>query len=69
MKDLATKPDMVAIRREGQAFLAEVESRGHILPSLDDVNGTKPYSTISEPRSRQLAGFAENQKPQVIRPK
>jgi hypothetical protein len=69
MKDFATKPDMVAIHREGQAFLAEIEKRGHVLPSLEDVNGMKQYSMISEPRSRQLVGFAEDQKPQVIRPK
>jgi hypothetical protein len=69
MKDIATKPDMAAIRREGQALLAEIESRGHILPSLDDVNAVKRYSTLPEPRTRQLAGFAEDQNPQVIRPK
>ena len=40
MTDLTTKPDMVAIRREGQAFLAEIESRGHVLPSLENVAAT-----------------------------
>jgi hypothetical protein len=53
MKDLATKPDMVAIRLEGQAFLAEIEYRGHILPSLEDVDAIKPYSTIREARSKR----------------
>lgn len=69
MNDLQTIPDMDAIRREGQALLAEIESRGHILPSLDDVDGIKPYSTIPEYKTRQLPGFAEDQNPQVIKPK
>jgi hypothetical protein len=69
MNNVPTKPDMASIRREGQAFLAEIESHGHVLPSLEDVDGIKPDSTIPESRTRQMAGFAEDQKPQVIRPK
>ena len=69
MKNLATRPDMVAIRREGQVFLAEIEKRGHILPSLEDVHDVEPYSTIHETGSNEYAGFAEDRKPQVIRPR
>jgi hypothetical protein len=53
MKDIATKPDMAAIRHEGQTFLVEIEKRGHILPSLEDVDAIKPYSTIREARSKR----------------
>ncbi len=69
MKDFATKPDMIAIRREGQAFLAEIEKRGHILPSLEDVQSMKTYIAVRETGSDEFAGFTEDRKPQVIKPK
>jgi hypothetical protein len=44
---------MIAIRREGQAFLAEIEKRGHVLPTLEEVNASKPFATVGKARLKR----------------
>lgn len=51
-----TKPDMSAIRSEGQAYLHAIEKRGFVLPSLETLH---PEPGLAKPAVNELQGFAE----------
>jgi hypothetical protein len=67
MKNFWSKLDMTAIRANGQAYLAELEKHGHVLPSLEHLQLKATTPILQSHPTTELQGFAEDDHPPLNR--
>jgi hypothetical protein len=67
MVEFVTKLDTSKIRNDGQAYLAELEKRGYVLPSLENLRLKTETPVPQSQTSAELQGFAKDEQQSLNR--